>query len=516
MVNDFRLLLAVLCIELDLYDSLPIANETQREVLRKLYHKLRVDVEGFGLALNFTDGTAPKDADEGTGGSQWSLTSIVDSIMGREQEQQVPVRNEERPDSMKSQVSATINDIIHNLNVVKDIVAGRNCSNSDGSAVNPFQVGLGQSGQTSDTGSTEDYAQQNLATLTTESGSIGAGRNTHGEISSPNNGNHHGAENSGASTTPKSIKGFWAQLDLLKATEKSAQSGSAADGSTTAAYDLVGKVAKSFGFGANEEQFEVQIEENANSKGDLGNKISEIENTATEETDSVEKTTTSSNSENSPENKSADKSDSSNSEGNKNVFIDYNSFFQSLQNAIEATTITDEDTSTVTESTETHGDSSTQASIEVTEDSVSDRIDGAHATEETNFDTSAGETLQPKFKQAVNAIKNMRKVIFGSTDSQRENADNERAQKGSEEGGVNVSGSAVINQLGGDESDSQEKRDGTESTVGADGDENARVGESGGDGYAPRRNTQYSNERALGGTNTGDSRSEKGKCHFFF
>jgi len=507
----------VLCQELGLYDSLPIANETKREVLRKLYHKLRVDVEGFGLALNFTDVAAPQDADEGTG-SEWSLTSIVDSIMGREQQQQPSTQIDtgaERPDSMKSQVSATINDIIRNLNVVKDIVAGRNCSDAAG-------LRIGASGKISENDA-DTTEQQNLATLTTESGPgainefAHASRNSYG-VSSQNVADMKGPRGIGwerksqengataaSSATSKSIKGFWAQLDLLKATEKSALGGGnspADDSATTAAY---GKVAKSFGLGAGEDQFEVQIEENANSKGDLGNRISETENTATEETDSVEKTTGQSSTESSPENKSGDKSESS-SGGNKNGFIDYNSFFQSLQTAIEATTLADEDSSTVTESTETNGNSSTQSSIEA----IADKHDSVYgeksdevATEETNFDTSAGETLQPKFKQAVNAIKNFRKVIFGTTEQPREN---ERAQKGSDEGGEHVSGSAVINQLEGDESGSQEKRDGTESTRGTDGDENSRVGESGGgrgDGYAPRRNSQNANQRELGGSSSG-------------
>lgn len=537
-VNDFRLLLAVLCLELGLYDSLPIANETQREVLRRLYHKLRVDVDGFGMALNFTDVSAPiKDADEGAG-SEWSLTGIVDSIMGREQ---LPPRQidtgAERPNSMKSQVSATINDIIRNLNVVKDIVAGRNCTNADGAGAHLNHMGAGQSGNhgENDAAVTEDSAQQNLATLTTESNQYGlahsrsGNRNAHGEISShkiadlqgprgvgwERKSQENGDATTATSATSKSIKGFWAQLDLLKATEKSALRGDnnspAADSATTAGYDLLGKAAKSFGFGANEDQFEVQIEENVNKKGDLGNRISEVENTATEETDSVEKTTGKSSTESSPENKSGDKSDSSNSGGKNNGFIDYNSFFQSLQTAA-ATTIADEDTSTVTESE--NGATSTQSSIEVSDehDAVSgEKYDKSEdvATEGTNFDTSAGDTLQPKFKQAVNAIKNMRKVIFGTTEQPRENADNERVQKGSDEGGENVSGRAVINQLGGDESDSQEKRDDTETTRGTDGDENSQVGESGGgDGYAPQRNSQ------LGGSNTGGSSSEKGKIIF--
>ncbi|XP_059486491.1 FK506-binding protein 5-like [Neocloeon triangulifer] len=127
------LLLVTLYLNLGHPEGLPIANETQREVLRKLYHKLRVDVEDFGIALNFTDHIRTDENEsanhEGTN-SGWSFRSVVDSIIGKEkiEDQHKEQTTEKTPAENKHLVSDTINDIINNLNEVRDIVVGNNCS----------------------------------------------------------------------------------------------------------------------------------------------------------------------------------------------------------------------------------------------------------------------------------------------------------------------------------------------------------------------------------------------------
>ncbi|XP_065333876.1 serine-rich adhesin for platelets-like [Cloeon dipterum] len=114
-------ILATLYLNFGLFEGLPITNDTQREILRKLYQRLRVDVEDFGLALNFTNNESEMRL--GTSSDGWSFRKVVDAIVGRKEEEAQQVK--------KNGVSETINDIIHNLNEVREMVEGSNCTGGE-------------------------------------------------------------------------------------------------------------------------------------------------------------------------------------------------------------------------------------------------------------------------------------------------------------------------------------------------------------------------------------------------
>ncbi|CAB3386170.1 Hypothetical predicted protein, partial [Cloeon dipterum] len=114
-------ILATLYLNFGLFEGLPITNDTQREILRKLYQRLRVDVEDFGLALNFTSNESEMRL--GTSSDGWSFRKVVDAIVGRKEEEAEQVN--------KNGVSETINDIIHNLNEVREMVEGSNCTGGE-------------------------------------------------------------------------------------------------------------------------------------------------------------------------------------------------------------------------------------------------------------------------------------------------------------------------------------------------------------------------------------------------